>query len=69
MKCPSCASDTYVIDSRVSAEGDSVRRRRRCLKKRCDLRFTTYETEPKTENKEPLNRFVKELERFKKSLR
>lgn len=43
MKCPFCnADDTGVIDSRVSEEGDRIRRRRRCLT--CDKRFTTYET-------------------------
>lgn len=43
MKCPFCgAPDTHVIDSRVSEEGNSIRRRRRCLK--CEKRFTTYET-------------------------
>ena len=43
MKCPFCNSDdTSVIDSRVSEEGNKVRRRRRCLD--CDKRFTTYET-------------------------
>jgi len=43
MKCPFCNSpDTQVVDSRVSEEGDSIRRRRRCLG--CDKRFTTYET-------------------------
>ena len=43
MKCPFCnADDTSVIDSRVSEEGNRIRRRRRCL--RCDKRFTTYET-------------------------
>jgi transcriptional repressor NrdR len=42
MKCPFCnASDTQVIDSRVSEEGDFVRRRRRCVA--CNKRFTTYE--------------------------
>ena len=30
-----------VIDSRMSKEGDSIRRRRHCLK--CGRRFTTYE--------------------------
>ncbi|WP_353193990.1 transcriptional regulator NrdR [Pusillimonas noertemannii] len=31
MKCPFCSSfDTQVIDSRVSEEGDTIRRRRRC---------------------------------------
>jgi len=43
MKCPFCgADDTQVVDSRVSEEGDSIRRRRRCAA--CDKRFTTYET-------------------------
>lgn len=43
MKCPFCgANETYVVDSRVNEEGDSVRRRRRCQE--CDKRFTTYET-------------------------
>lgn len=43
MKCPFCnTSDTQVVDSRVSEEGDSIRRRRRCVA--CDKRFTTYET-------------------------
>jgi len=42
MKCPFCgALDTQVADSRVSEEGDSVRRRRKCAA--CDKRFTTYE--------------------------
>ena len=43
MKCPFCGSpDTQVVDSRVSDEGDAVRRRRRCNV--CDKRFTTFET-------------------------
>jgi transcriptional repressor NrdR len=43
MKCPFCgADDTQVVDSRVSEEGDRIRRRRRC--QACDKRFTTYET-------------------------
>ncbi|MCA3041135.1 MAG: transcriptional repressor NrdR, partial [Rhodocyclaceae bacterium] len=42
MKCPFCgAQETQVIDSRVSDEGDQVRRRRRCTV--CQKRFTTYE--------------------------
>ncbi len=42
MKCPFCGhADTQVVDSRVSEEGDSVKRRRRCLA--CDKRFTTWE--------------------------
>ena len=43
MKCPFCnVDDTSVIETRVSEEGDKVRRRRRCLN--CGKRFTTYET-------------------------
>jgi len=43
MKCPFCQSpDTQVIDSRVSDDGDSIRRRRKCAD--CSKRFTTYET-------------------------
>jgi transcriptional repressor NrdR len=42
MKCPFCAHpDTQVVDSRVSEEGDTIRRRRRCAA--CEKRFTTYE--------------------------
>jgi len=42
MKCPYCkADDTAVIDSRLSEDGDSVRRRRECQD--CAKRFTTYE--------------------------
>ena len=43
MKCPFCKGyDTQVVDTRESEEGDSVRRRRRCVS--CEKRFTTYET-------------------------
>ncbi|AXK40702.1 transcriptional regulator NrdR [Crenobacter cavernae] len=43
MKCPFCGgNDTQVVDSRVSDDGASIRRRRRCAD--CDKRFTTYET-------------------------
>jgi transcriptional repressor NrdR len=43
MKCPFCKHDeTQVIDSRVSDDGDSIRRRRKCVA--CSKRFTTYET-------------------------
>ncbi len=42
MHCPFCAAeDTKVIDSRLVAGGDQVRRRRECLS--CSERFTTYE--------------------------
>lgn len=43
MHCPFCnADDTKVIDSRLVAEGNQVRRRREC--NACGERFTTYET-------------------------
>ncbi len=42
MKCPFCGSlEDRVIDSRMSKEGDVIRRRRECLK--CERRFTSYE--------------------------
>ena len=42
MKCPFCGHDeTAVVDTRLSDEGDIVRRRRKCNV--CDKRFTTYE--------------------------
>ncbi|MDK2945331.1 transcriptional regulator NrdR [Geotoga petraea] len=42
MKCPFCGNEeTKVLDSRPAGNGNSVRRRRECLK--CDSRFTTYE--------------------------
>jgi len=43
MRCPFCgAEDSKVVDSRLSAEGDAIRRRRSCVD--CNERFTTYET-------------------------
>ena len=42
MRCPACShKDTNVVDSRMSSDGDSIRRRRKCPK--CEERFTTYE--------------------------
>ena len=42
MLCPKCSSiDDKVIDSRLSKDGTSIRRRRECLG--CESRFTTYE--------------------------
>ena len=42
MRCPACEeADTKVVDSRSSDDGESIRRRRECL--RCGHRFTTYE--------------------------
>jgi transcriptional repressor NrdR len=41
--CPFCGNDdTRVIDSRLVADGNQVRRRRECAK--CNERFTTFET-------------------------
>ena len=42
MKCPFCGhQEDKVVDSRASADGVAIRRRRECLK--CGKRFTTYE--------------------------
>jgi len=42
MKCPFCGYlEDKVIDSRLSQDGSTTRRRRECLK--CSKRFTTYE--------------------------
>jgi transcriptional repressor NrdR len=42
MRCPFCNHlEGKVVDSRSSKEGESIRRRRECLK--CARRFTTYE--------------------------
>ncbi|MBW1790276.1 MAG: transcriptional repressor NrdR [Deltaproteobacteria bacterium] len=42
MKCPFCTEvDNKVIDSRLSKDGNVIRRRRECLV--CSRRFTTYE--------------------------
>jgi transcriptional repressor NrdR len=42
MKCPFCSDpNTQVVDTRENDDGDTVRRRRRCMA--CDKRFTTYE--------------------------
>ena len=42
MKCPFCGhSETAVLESRISEDGNSFRRRRECGK--CQKRFTTYE--------------------------
>lgn len=42
MRCPFCQhSDNRVLESRSAEAGQSVRRRRECLK--CGRRFTTYE--------------------------
>ncbi len=42
MRCQYCnSSDSRVIDSRPTEDGNSIRRRRECVK--CNRRFTTYE--------------------------
>lgn len=42
MKCPFCGySESKVIDSRPTDEGERIRRRRECIS--CGKRFTTYE--------------------------
>ncbi|HYD76857.1 transcriptional regulator NrdR [Ramlibacter sp.] len=42
MRCPFCGNvDTQVVETRVSEEGDFIRRRRQCA--HCEKRFTTYE--------------------------
>ncbi len=42
MKCPFCSNqDTQVVETRVSEDGDFIRRRRQCGS--CEKRFTTYE--------------------------
>ena len=42
MKCTNCSSlDSKVVDSRLTQDSSSIRRRRECLS--CDFRFTTYE--------------------------
>lgn len=43
MRCPKCTSiEDKVIDSRISREGNTIRRRRQCLE--CGHRFSTTET-------------------------
>ncbi|MFH0776157.1 MAG: transcriptional regulator NrdR [Patescibacteria group bacterium] len=70
MICQKCgAEDTSVIDSRAADGGNSIRRRRECLK--CGFRFTTYErvdspnciVVKKDGNREPFTR-----EKLEKSL-
>jgi hypothetical protein len=41
LTCQACGDTSEVIDSRLSVDGDSIRRRRRC--KACNYRFTTLE--------------------------
>jgi transcriptional repressor NrdR len=42
MKCPFCSHlETQVVETRLSEDGDVIRRRRQCGA--CEKRFTTYE--------------------------
>jgi transcriptional repressor NrdR len=42
MKCPFCGhAETQVVETRISEDADSIRRRRQCAS--CEKRFTTYE--------------------------
>ena len=42
MRCPFCSNlETQVKDSRISDDGEAIKRRRYCTA--CDSRFTTYE--------------------------
>ncbi|MCA8962622.1 MAG: transcriptional repressor NrdR [Planctomycetes bacterium] len=63
MRCPFCAGiEDRVIDSRTSADGASIRRRRECQS--CHRRYTTYERVEevprlvikKDQRREPFNR-------------
>ena len=63
MRCVQCGSlKDKVLDSRMSRDGTSIRRRRVCTE--CEYRYTTYETIERTEllvvkkdgTRQPLNR-------------
>ncbi|WEV41574.1 transcriptional regulator NrdR [Bifidobacterium sp. ESL0682] len=60
MHCPFCQNnDTKVVDTRISEDGHSIRRRRECPE--CGRRFTTVETTmllvtKRSGNLEPFNR-------------
>ena|SRR5688572_24034746 len=42
MRCPVCSfEDTKVVDSRITSDGLSIRRRRECME--CEYRFSTVE--------------------------
>jgi transcriptional repressor NrdR len=41
VECPSCSSETKVLESRRAEDGAAVRRRREC--RQCGRRFTTFE--------------------------
>ena len=60
MKCPFCHRDNdRVVDSRGSADGFAIRRRRLCLK--CKRRFTTFERVEELEMKVVKKGGVREL--------
>jgi len=43
--CPFCGeNDTKVVDSRLVADGNQIRRRRECQNSACSERFTTFES-------------------------
>ena len=57
MRCPKCGSlQDKVIDSRLSRDGDSIRRRRECLA--CETRYTTYEEIERIELRAPSSETV-----------
>ena len=73
MKCPFCSNlENKVIDSRLSKDGNVIRRRRECLD--CERRFTTHEriedmlpsVVKKDERREPFDR-IKILNGIKKA--
>ncbi|MCQ2397699.1 MAG: transcriptional regulator NrdR [Sphaerochaetaceae bacterium] len=42
MRCPACGNtEDKVLETRVTGNGDAIRRRRECIK--CGFRFTSYE--------------------------
>jgi transcriptional repressor NrdR len=73
MNCPFCGTpDTRVVNSRPSASGDSVRRRREC--QNCNKRFTTFEyiekvelivVKRQTDKREPAKREPFELKKLR----
>lgn len=65
MHCPFCGfARTKVVNSRVTKQGDTVRRRRECRQQQCRRRFTTLESMEKlalmvikrNERREPFER-------------
>ena len=54
------ATDSRVIDSRPTDEGERIRRRRECLK--CGKRFTTYECEKRPVAMHDVDQLVRDVE-------